>query len=91
MCIFLLQTLSVETNFGKSLNKRFDAQDTLPVSIRVTNFNGTYADFLIHVGSPLFGYSFCAPTDIFPVNIQYNHDKPRKIEGCIPRTAGGIK
>ncbi|RFU33486.1 hypothetical protein B7463_g2850, partial [Scytalidium lignicola] len=48
MCIFLLQTLSVEPNFGKSLNKIFEAQDTLPTSIRIANFNGTYADFLIH-------------------------------------------
>jgi len=49
MCVFLLQTLSVEPNFGKNLNKRFEAQDTLPPSIRLQNFNGTYGDFLIHV------------------------------------------
>ncbi|KAH8805907.1 high-temperature-induced dauer-formation protein-domain-containing protein [Xylogone sp. PMI_703] len=48
MCIFLLQTLSVEPNFGKSLNKEFMAQDTLPTSIRIANFNGTYADFLVY-------------------------------------------
>jgi len=47
MCIFILQTLSVEPNFGKNLNKRFEAQDTLPTSIRIQSFNGTYADFLI--------------------------------------------
>ncbi|TGO64401.1 hypothetical protein BCON_0007g00510 [Botryotinia convoluta] len=47
MCIFILQTLSVEPNFGKNLNKRFEAQDTLPPSIRLQSFNGTYADFLI--------------------------------------------
>lgn len=51
MCVFLLQTLSVEPNFGKNLNKRFEAQDTLPPSIRLQNFNGTYGDFLIHVSS----------------------------------------
>jgi hypothetical protein len=51
MCVFLLQTMSVEPNFGKNLNKRFEAQDTLPSSIRVQSFNGTYADFLIHVCS----------------------------------------
>lgn len=49
MCGFLLQTMSVEPNFGKNLNKRFEAQDTLPPSIRLPSFNGTYADFLIHV------------------------------------------
>jgi hypothetical protein len=49
MCVFLLQTLSVEPNFGTSLNKRFDSQETLPTVIRVPGFNGTYADHLIHV------------------------------------------
>lgn len=48
MCVFLLQTMSVEPNFGKNLNKHFEAQDTLPPSIRLQSFNGTYADFLIH-------------------------------------------
>jgi len=52
MCVFLLQTLSVEPNFGKNLNKKFEAQETLPPTIRLQNFNGTYADFLIHVGPP---------------------------------------
>lgn len=49
MCAFLLQTLSVEKNFGVNLNKYFETQDALPLSIRVPNFSGTYADFLIHV------------------------------------------
>ncbi|KFY51230.1 hypothetical protein V496_08889 [Pseudogymnoascus sp. VKM F-4515 (FW-2607)] len=47
MCAFLLQTLSVEPNFGTSLNKKFLAQDTLPASIRILSFNGSYSDFLI--------------------------------------------
>ncbi|EER27733.1 hypothetical protein D8B26_006164 [Coccidioides posadasii str. Silveira] len=47
MCIFLLQTLSVEPNFGRNLFKKFEAQDTLPPSIRLSNFRGTYGDFLI--------------------------------------------
>ncbi|KAK2756447.1 hypothetical protein FQN54_005340 [Arachnomyces sp. PD_36] len=47
MCIFILQTLSVEPNFGKNLNKRFEAQETLPQSIRLPEFRGTYADYLI--------------------------------------------
>ncbi len=49
MCVFVLQTMSVEPNFGKSLNKRFEGQDTLPTSIRIPNFHGTYADYLITV------------------------------------------
>lgn len=49
MCVFVLQTLSVEQSFGKNLNKKFDAQDTLPPAIRLNNFRGTYADYLINV------------------------------------------
>ena len=49
MCVFVLQTLSVEDNFGTGLNKEFERQETLPASIRIDNFKGTYADFLIYV------------------------------------------
>lgn len=49
MCAFLLQTLSVEKNFGINLNQPFGAQDTLPTVIRIPNFRGTYGDFLIQV------------------------------------------
>ena len=48
MCAFILQTLSVEANFGASLNKHFEGQDSLPLSIRINGFRGTYADFLIY-------------------------------------------
>lgn len=47
MCAFLLQTLSVESTFGSSLNKPFEGQQSLPPSIRINDFSGTYADFLI--------------------------------------------
>ena len=47
MCVFVLQTMSVESSFGNNLNKKFEAQETLPPSIRVAKFKGTYADFLI--------------------------------------------
>ncbi len=46
MCVFVLQTMSVESSFGTNLNKKFEAQETLPQSIRVGNFKGTYTDFL---------------------------------------------
>lgn len=49
MCVFILQTMSVEPNFGKALNQRFSGQETLPQSIRIPNFHGTYADYLITV------------------------------------------
>lgn len=52
MCIFILQTLSVEPGFGKNLFKKFEAQDTLPQSICLPNFRGTYGDFLIIVSQP---------------------------------------
>lgn len=51
MCVFLLQTLSVEKNFGINLNKPLVAQETLPPAIRIPGFRGTYADFLIQVTS----------------------------------------
>jgi len=49
MCIFVLQTLSVEPSFGARLNKSFTSHETLPPAIRIPNFRGSYADFLIIV------------------------------------------
>lgn len=51
MCAFLLQTLSVEPNFGVNLNKTFEGQESLPPAIRIAAFRGTYADFLLHVSA----------------------------------------
>jgi hypothetical protein len=47
MCVFILQTLSVEPTFGRRLNKPFVGQDSLPSILRIPNFHGTYADYLI--------------------------------------------
>lgn len=52
MCVFVLQTLSTEPKFGKSLNKRFEGQSSLPASVRIPSFGGSYADYLIIVSSP---------------------------------------
>lgn len=49
MCVFVLQTLSVEPTFGPRLNKPFRGQDSLPTSIRIPNFRGSYTDFLLIV------------------------------------------
>ena len=49
MCVFVLQTLTTEPTLGKRLNRKFEGQDALPPSIRLSNFDGTYADFLIIV------------------------------------------
>ena len=39
----------ISKDFGKSLNQRFEGQETLPSSIRIQNFHGTYADYVITV------------------------------------------
>ena len=49
MCVFILQTLSVEPSFGQRLNKPFTGQETLPTIMRIQNFHGSYADYLITV------------------------------------------
>jgi len=49
VCVFCLQTLSAEPSFGQSLNRSFDAHNTLPVSIQVKNFHGQYSDYFITV------------------------------------------
>ncbi|KAL8772834.1 MAG: hypothetical protein Q9209_002179 [Squamulea sp. 1 TL-2023] len=47
MCVFILQTLSTEPEFGKHLNQTFTTQESLPPSARISEFRGTYADFMI--------------------------------------------
>lgn len=47
MCVFVLQTLSMESSFGKSLNKEFFRQETLPPVLRLESWSGSYGDFLV--------------------------------------------
>ncbi|KAL8981504.1 MAG: hypothetical protein Q9177_005547 [Variospora cf. flavescens] len=47
MCVFILQTLSTEPSFGKSLNRAFLGQESLPLDVRIPDFSGTYADYLM--------------------------------------------
>ncbi|KAF3280859.1 hypothetical protein TWF970_002539 [Orbilia oligospora] len=47
MCVFVLQTLSSEPKFGKSLNKKFENQNLLPPSVRIAGFSGSYAEYVI--------------------------------------------
>lgn len=49
MSAFLLQTLSAEKGFAASLNRPFEGHGALPSSVRLSNFSGTYADFMITV------------------------------------------
>lgn len=78
MCIFVLQTLSVEPQFGKSLNKTFEGQDSLPQSIRIPNFHGTYADYVITVRS---SGSYHTIADLFSL---YTPSLPLEKEGLMP-------
>lgn len=66
MCAFLLQTMSVEKNFGLRLNKKFVGQESLPPSIRINTFDGSYADFLIHSIYTLITTSQGGLTAIYP-------------------------
>ncbi|KAF9969717.1 hypothetical protein BGZ73_007780 [Actinomortierella ambigua] len=43
----MLHTLSSDRAFGSSLNKTFDGHTSLPSSMRIPNFHGTYGDYLI--------------------------------------------
>ena len=49
MCVFVLQTLSTETDFGRRLSEPYHGQDSLPISVRIEGFRGTYADYTIIV------------------------------------------
>ena len=51
MCVFVLQTLSVEPLFGSRLNKSFQGQDSLPLNTRIQGFRGSYTDFVVIVSS----------------------------------------
>lgn len=80
MCIFILQTMSVEPNFGKSLNKKFEAQDTLPQSIHIPNFRGSYADYLIMVCLVLTLFSTTNSLLTLAVCPYSNHHEQREPE-----------
>ncbi|KAI9726030.1 MAG: hypothetical protein M1828_002038 [Chrysothrix sp. TS-e1954] len=47
LCIFVLQTLSVEPSFGPSLNRAMQGHEGLPQVLKIPEFRGTHADFLI--------------------------------------------
>jgi hypothetical protein len=49
MAVFVLQTLSAEAPFADKLNIPFQHNESVPQSMRINNFHGTYADFLICV------------------------------------------
>ncbi|KAL2156827.1 hypothetical protein VTH06DRAFT_4364, partial [Thermothelomyces fergusii] len=81
MCAFLLQTLSVEKNFGVNLNKSFEAQDTLPPAIRIAGFRGTYGDFLIQSIYALITTSQGRLTAIYPALLAVINNIAAYLEG----------
>ncbi|KAI1813518.1 high-temperature-induced dauer-formation protein-domain-containing protein [Poronia punctata] len=81
MCAFLLQTLSVEKNFGVNSNKPFDAQDTLPPAIRIPGFNGSYADFLIQSIYNLITRSQGKLSAVYPALLAVVHNVSAHLEG----------
>ncbi|CAK7211177.1 hypothetical protein SBRCBS47491_001025 [Sporothrix bragantina] len=86
MCAFLLQTLSVEKNFGINLNKTFEGQETLPPAIRIYNFRGTYADFLIQSIYTLITTSQSRLTAIYPALLAVINNIAAYVEGLSWRT-----
>ncbi|KXJ93123.1 high-temperature-induced dauer-formation protein [Microdochium bolleyi] len=81
MCAFLLQTLSVENNFGVNLNKKFDGQDTLPQVIRIPGFSGTYADFLIQSIYNLISTSQGKLSAVYPALLAVINNISAHVEG----------
>lgn len=66
MCVFVLQTLSTEPNFGKRLNRPFEGNESMPLTIKIANFEGSQADFMIIV-SAADAYLECL-TDIYSLS-----------------------
>ncbi|KAK4467042.1 high-temperature-induced dauer-formation protein-domain-containing protein [Cladorrhinum samala] len=90
MCAFLLQTLSVEKNFGVNLNKSFEGQETLPPAIRIAGFRGTYADFLIQSIYALITTSQGKLTAIYPALLAVINNIAPYLEGLSAPTCSKI-
>ncbi|CEL04258.1 Putative High-temperature-induced dauer-formation protein [Aspergillus calidoustus] len=90
MCIFILQTMSVEPNFGKSLNKTFEAQDTLPQTIRIPGFKGTYGDFLLISIHTLITTSKGKLNAVYPALLAVINNLAPYVENLSPETCSKI-
>ncbi|KAI1377416.1 high-temperature-induced dauer-formation protein-domain-containing protein [Hypoxylon crocopeplum] len=90
MCAFLLQTLSVEKNFGINLNKHFEGQDTLPAVIRIPGFKGTYADFLIQSIYNLITRSHGKLSAIYPALLAVINNIAAYLEGINGTTSSKL-
>ncbi|KAK5993466.1 Ubp5-interacting protein [Cladobotryum mycophilum] len=81
MCAFLLQTLSVEPNFGIHLNKPFEGQESLPAGIRINGFRGSYADFLLHSIYSLITTSQGSFSAVYPALLAVINNIAPHVEG----------
>ncbi|CAK7265363.1 hypothetical protein SEPCBS57363_001544 [Sporothrix epigloea] len=90
MCAFVLQTLSVEKNFGIKLNKTFSGQEALPPAIRINNFCGTYADFLIQSIYTLITTSQSRLTAIYPALLAVINNIAAYVENLNWRTSSRL-
>ncbi|KAL5335815.1 high-temperature-induced dauer-formation protein-domain-containing protein [Aspergillus crustosus] len=90
MCIFILQTMSVEPTFGKSLNNKFEAQETLPQSIRIPGFKGSYADFLLISIHTLITTSKGKLNAVYPALLAVINNIAPYLEHLVPETASKI-
>ncbi|KAG2184645.1 hypothetical protein INT43_000558 [Umbelopsis isabellina] len=69
MSAFVLQTLSSDRAFGVKLNRSFDGHSSLPNSVRLPMFHGSYADFLIISIYNLIATTRGALTTLYPALI----------------------
>ncbi|RAH77634.1 hypothetical protein BO86DRAFT_370229 [Aspergillus japonicus CBS 114.51] len=90
MCIFILQTMSVEPNFGKSLNLKFEAQETLPQNIRIPGFKGSYADFLIISIHTLITASKGQLTAVYPALLAIINNVAAHVEHLSPASCSKL-
>ncbi|KAL8731823.1 MAG: hypothetical protein Q9181_004155 [Wetmoreana brouardii] len=87
MCVFILQTLSTEPQFGKHLNKDFTKQDVLPTTIRIPDFSGTYADFLIISINTLMTTSKGKLDAIYPALLATINNVAAYLQNLSPRSS----
>ncbi|TFB04536.1 Ubp5-interacting protein ftp105 [Trichoderma ghanense] len=90
MCAFLLQTLSVEVSFGSHLNKTFEGQESLPASIRINAFRGTYADFLLHSIYTLITTSQGNFAPVYPALLAIINNIAPHVEGLSASTSSQL-
>ncbi|RAH71788.1 Hid1 family protein [Aspergillus aculeatinus CBS 121060] len=90
MCIFILQTMSVEPNFGKSLNLKFEAQETLPQNIRIPGFKGSYADYLIISIHTLITASKGQLTAVYPALLAIINNIAAHVEHLSPASCSKL-